>query len=126
VGITRAKDRLYLLRTFRRAQFGSSNVTEPSRFLSDIPADVLVGERSGPQTPEQAIFDRQTRWEPRGAAPVEPRYRAGMRVLHPRFGEGVILETRLDHEDEEITIVFESGETKHLVASLARLQVLGG
>ena len=56
---------------------------------------------------------------------MEARYRAGMRVLHPRFGEGVILETRLDHEDEEITIVFESGETKHLVASLARLQVLG-
>ncbi len=125
VGITRAKDRLYLLRTFRRAQYGSSGVTEPSRFLGDIPADVLAGESAGAQTREQATYDRQTRWEPRSAAPVEARYRAGMRVLHPRFGEGVILETRLDHEDEEITIVFESGETKHLVASLARLQVLG-
>ncbi len=125
VGITRAKDRLYLLRTFRRAQFGTSSMTEPSRFLADIPADVLAGEAAGARTGEQAGYDRQTRWESRPSAPVEARYRAGMRVLHPRFGEGVILETRLDHEDEEITIVFESGETKHLVASLARLKVVG-
>jgi DNA helicase-2/ATP-dependent DNA helicase PcrA len=124
VGITRAQDRLYLVRTFRRAQFGTSGVTEPSQFLEDIPADVLSGPGPGPQTREQASFARQTRWESRSAGPVEARYRAGMRVHHPRFGEGVVLETRVDDQDEEVTVVFESGETKRLVASLAQLEVL--
>jgi DNA helicase-2/ATP-dependent DNA helicase PcrA len=124
VGITRAQDRLYLVRTFRRAQFGTSGVTEPSRFLEDIPADLLTGSSPGTQTREQASYARQTRWESRTPTPVEARYRAGMRVQHPRFGQGVVLETRLDRQDEEVTVVFENGETKHLMASLARLEVL--
>jgi DNA helicase-2/ATP-dependent DNA helicase PcrA len=124
VGITRAKDRLYLVRTFRRAQFGMSGVTEASSFLHDIPADLLSGPAPTTHTPAQAAYERQTRWEPRSLAPAEAQYRAGMRVAHPRFGEGVVLETRLDHEDEEVTVVFENGETRHLVASLARLEVL--
>jgi DNA helicase II / ATP-dependent DNA helicase PcrA len=43
VGITRAKKNLYILRTFRRTLYGSSEVREPSRFLRDIPASLVQG-----------------------------------------------------------------------------------
>ena len=43
VGITRAKNRLYLLRTFRRTVYGTSETREASRFLSDLPAELVQG-----------------------------------------------------------------------------------
>jgi DNA helicase-2/ATP-dependent DNA helicase PcrA len=121
VGITRAMDRLFLVRAFRRHSFGTGGVCEPSRFLDDLPADRLEGA-SGP-TRARAVYERQTRWEPAAAAPSQPRYRAGMRVAHAAFGDGVVLESELDREDEIVTIQFPAG-VKRLAASLAPLQVL--
>jgi len=43
VGVTRAKQRVYLVRAFRRSLMGSSTVNSPSRFLSDIPSHLVVG-----------------------------------------------------------------------------------
>ncbi|MCD6520121.1 MAG: UvrD-helicase domain-containing protein, partial [Anaerolineae bacterium] len=43
VGITRAKRRLYLVRTFRRTLYGTSDTRDPSRFLTDIPAHLVAG-----------------------------------------------------------------------------------
>jgi DNA helicase-2/ATP-dependent DNA helicase PcrA len=121
VGITRAKDRLFLLRAFRRHSFGTGGVCEPSRFLDDLPADRVEGT-SGP-TRARAIYERQTRWEPAAVAPPEPRYRAGMRVAHAAFGDGVVLQSELDREDEIVTIQFPAG-VKRLAASLAPLNIL--
>jgi DNA helicase-2/ATP-dependent DNA helicase PcrA len=125
VGITRAKDRLYLVRAFRRSQFGTSGMTEPSRFLEDLPADLVVGEAVGRRTAWEASYERATRWDPRPVTP-EARFRAGMRVTHPVFGEGIVLESVLANDDEEVTIRFEDRGTKRLAASLARLTVLDG
>ncbi len=71
-------------------------------------------------------YERQTRWE--GSAPrdLTPLYRPGMRVLHPAFGEGYILESHLARDEEELTIRFERVGIKRLAASLAPLQVLEG
>ena len=66
VGITRAKRSLYLIRTFRRTLYGSSEVREPSRFLSDIPSRLIEGhsiQRAAP-TPVQGVgSDRASRQE---------------------------------------------------------------
>jgi DNA helicase-2/ATP-dependent DNA helicase PcrA len=126
VGITRAIDRLVLVRAFRRRQSGPSTLTKPSRFLKDIPVDLIEGDLPGRQTRAEALFQRQTRWG-RGAPLVaEARYRAGMRVRHPTFGEGVVMETRLERDDEEVTVMFEDVGVKLLAASLAQLEVLEG
>jgi DNA helicase-2/ATP-dependent DNA helicase PcrA len=127
VGITRAQDSLYLVRAFRRHSFGTGGVCEPSRFLSDIPSDLLAGDggRRGP-TRAQAMYERQTRWESWSNAPLEPRFRAGMRVQHPSFGDGIVMESHLDREDETVTIAFSGAGVKRLSASLARLEVLNG
>ncbi len=121
VGITRAKDRLYLVRSFRRSLYGASAMSEPSRFLSDLPADIMSGDWLGGQTVEQASYARQTRWET-PAAPRQSSYQAGMRVIHPTFGEGIVMESKIDGDDEEVVVSFESGDVKHLLASLANLE----
>jgi DNA helicase-2/ATP-dependent DNA helicase PcrA len=121
VGITRAMDRLYLVRSFRRRIYGASSMSEPSRFLSDLPADIMSGDWIGGQTAEQATYTRQTSWES-SAPPRQARYTAGMRVIHPTFGEGIVMESKIDRDDEEVVVAFESGDVKHLLASLANLE----
>lgn len=123
VGITRAEDRIYLVRSFRRRQYGSSTVSDPSRFLDDIPADLAEGNWVAPATQGEAIFHRQTAWEAGEQEPVEAQYRAGMHVLHPSFGEGIVMESRVDHLDEEVIVAFSDSGIKHLLASVAPLEV---
>jgi DNA helicase-2/ATP-dependent DNA helicase PcrA len=124
VGITRAMDRLILLRAFRRRQAGVSSLSTPSRFLEDLPPDLVEGDLNTHKTWEQAFFQRQTRWDAGPTRPVEALYRAGMRVRHPTFGEGIVMGTQTDIDDEEVTVEFEGGETRHLIASIAGLTIL--
>jgi DNA helicase-2/ATP-dependent DNA helicase PcrA len=124
VGLTRAKDRLFLVRTFRRRSGGISSMGEPSRFLLDIPADLVEGDHAGILTAAQASFQRQTRWESPPSAPPTTRYRVGMHIRHPKFGEGIVMSSRLDGDDEEVTITFASQGVKRLAASLAKLDIL--
>ncbi len=62
VGITRAKKRLYLIHCFRRSLWGDSNTQSPSRFLEDIPTELLSGmvDRRGRR---EASYQRMTSWE---------------------------------------------------------------
>ena len=48
----------------------------------------------------------------------------GMRGNHSSFGEGIVMETRIDHVEEEVTVAFESVGIKRLAASLANLEKL--
>jgi DNA helicase-2/ATP-dependent DNA helicase PcrA len=64
VGITRAKDRLYLSYAFRRMVFGESSLNEPSRFLNDIPAELTEGlsvKMTAMQ--DRAGYQRLTSWD---------------------------------------------------------------
>ncbi|MEM5775111.1 MAG: ATP-dependent helicase, partial [Anaerolineaceae bacterium] len=145
VGITRTKNQLYLVRSTYRNTYGSSSITTPSRFLDDIPEDLLVeqGARSVPKTRDhwrRETFEQQTRWDappvrtirrPGGEkavkkAPPAPaaQYRANMRVKHPDWGPGVVLESRMDGADEVLDVHFESVGFKRLLAALAKLQIV--
>ncbi len=123
VGLTRAKDRVILVRAFRRRLFGVSSLTDPSRFLDDLPADLLQGDLIGLRSSEHASYTRQTSWEDRTPRLSEPRFQIGMRVLHPKFGEGIVLATELDRDEEEVTVNFEAAGVKRLAASLANLEI---
>jgi DNA helicase-2/ATP-dependent DNA helicase PcrA len=61
VGITRARRRLYLLHAFRRSLWGSTEVQEPSRFLDDIPTEVLQGMVDR-QSRRETAYQRATDW----------------------------------------------------------------
>ena len=61
VGITRAKRRLYLVHASQRAMWGNSERQVPSRFLEDIPAELLSGQVN-PSQRHAAAYDRATSW----------------------------------------------------------------
>jgi DNA helicase-2/ATP-dependent DNA helicase PcrA len=125
VGITRAQDHLLLVRSFRRRTFGSSIVSEPSRYLSDLPADLIEGDFVGLLTREQSSYRRQTNWGWQSLKEeAEQKYDVGMRVKHSKFGEGIVMNSHLDQDDEEVTIAFEDHGIKVLAASLAKLEKL--
>jgi DNA helicase-2/ATP-dependent DNA helicase PcrA len=110
VGITRAKERLYLLHTFRRTLFGRDELSEPSRFLGDIPADLY--QRRG--FTEKAVA--------RPERPTTTQFHDGDRVRHPLFGEGVVLSSKALSDDEEVTVVFESAGVKRCLAGYSGME----
>ena len=132
VGITRAKDELVLVRASQRSNFGRFEYTVPSRFLNDLPQELLrqkgirlgvhrINPLSQPRwTPAKTGLE--TRQKPQE---VKLRYKAGMRVIHPVFGDGMVIETRAIGNDENITVMFETVGLKKLAASVARLETVG-
>jgi DNA helicase-2/ATP-dependent DNA helicase PcrA len=134
VGITRAKDRLYLVRSVQRGGRGYAEETFPSRFLDDIPPNLLIGKaRTGrmlrgrpPETLWNASRSSQSYAQPqnRPAPIIQAKYRAGTRVQHPIWNEGIVLDSRIQDDDEIVDVVFESVGIKRLAASLANLKIL--
>jgi DNA helicase-2/ATP-dependent DNA helicase PcrA len=126
VGITRAKDKLYLIRAIQRGGRGAAEETYPSRFLDDVPADLLIGKtRTGRSIRGRAP---ETLWSvhsrPQSASVVESRFRAGTHVRHQVWGEGIVLDSRFQDDDEIVDVVFESVGIKRLAASLANLKII--
>jgi DNA helicase-2/ATP-dependent DNA helicase PcrA len=124
VGITRAEDRLYLLRALRRGGRGYAEETIPSRYLEDIPPELLSGKTRTVRPSGRSSTPSWLRSGPVLADVKEARFRAGMRVQHPTWGEGIVLNSRLQDNDETVDVVFESVGIKRLAASLARLTIL--
>jgi DNA helicase II / ATP-dependent DNA helicase PcrA len=150
VGITRAMDRLYLSYAFRRTFFGNTEPCTPSRFLSDLPGDLLQGSGSARQRREQTV-QRLTSWQWSSPAPSQPqpdnrlprprhlqedtaepattragqpRHHTGQKVRHARFGEGTVIDSKVVGNDEEVHVAFPDVGVKKLVASFANLEII--
>ena len=127
VGITRAEDSLYLLHSLNRFNFGYTEPAEPSRYLDDIPMSLIDDGYSGRQQRKSrsSIF-RPEKWESPESTDqvVETEYAPGMRVEHPAWGEGMILNSKIEDNEEIVDIFFEDAGLKRVVASLAKLTVL--
>ncbi len=122
VGMTRAKDRLYLFHAFRRHLFGSANLNLPSRFLKDIPSDLVDGSAGIPQgVPEGGMAPARVIEAARPSAPVElvQRYKPGDQVEHRSWGRGSVLKSTMTRTDEEIIVKFDRVGMKILAVSLA-------
>jgi DNA helicase-2/ATP-dependent DNA helicase PcrA len=134
VGITRAKDKLYLIRSVQRGGRGYAEETYPSRFLDDIPHNLLIGRaRTGRRMrgqPTETLWAQHTRPKPfdqtqgRSASVIEAKYHAGTKVQHKLWGEGIVLDSRIQDDDEIVDVVFESVGIKRLAASLANLTII--
>ena len=125
VGFTRAEQRLYLLRAFRRGFMGSSGPTMASRFLREIPSELITSAtRQFANNPPQAS-PHIKRPEVSQLNPQAPRMvlSTGDEVRHSVFGEGVVLECRETNEDHEVTIQFSDDiGLKRLLLSFAPLE----
>lgn len=191
VGMTRAKDRLYLVHAHHRSTYGVGAQAEASRFLSELPPDLLVASRSsapfgrsgttrgtdddggwlpvGYRSPSgrireplrpvslpdmasptprpigrklDAARERVAAATYEGGKPVdlgsgtfsapgagdalgaeeEPAWHAGDRVRHRRFGDGIVVSSRIVKGDEEVTVAFVGEGVKRLVAAYAGLE----
>ncbi len=133
VGITRAKEYLFLTHAFRRRVYGSDEVSQRSRFLDDIPISLVEGRNVRErQAAARAALRRETSWasvsqavEPDEAQePRPPQFSPGDRVRHKLFGEGVVVSSLVTGGDEEVTVAFDGRGVKKLLASFARLERL--
>ncbi len=147
VGLTRAKDEVYLTWAMRRIGYGGGlgERTQVSRFLQDIPPELTIGSPVPKRGTGAALAARQEApprpaWRlPMPSQPEQPRrerpprsanistsslYRSGQRVYHDRLGEGVIIASRFIDGDEELDIRFEKHGLKRLFASIAPLRML--
>ncbi len=193
VGMTRAKDRLYLVHAHHRSTYGVGAQSDPSRFLSELPEELLASERSAapfrrggdwprgtddeggwlpggyrsptrrvneplrpislpdmtaPPTPRpvgrqlDAVRERVASANYSGAGAVDlgsgtfsapgagdalgaeedPAWRAGDRVRHRRFGDGIVVSSRIVKGDEEVTVAFVGEGVKRLIAAYAGLE----
>jgi DNA helicase-2/ATP-dependent DNA helicase PcrA len=133
VGITRAQQRLYLSHAFRRHLYGSGQAATASRFLGDVPPELLELQRGpaaaaaplhprAPGAVRAAIHARAV-----AANPVEivpQRLAEGMRVRHPKFGEGTVLKSTMTRTGEEAVIRFDEAGMKIFMAAEAPLTVV--
>jgi DNA helicase-2/ATP-dependent DNA helicase PcrA len=128
VGITRTMDRLYLVSPQNRSAFGYSEPVDESQFLRDIPVDLLQVDgrtlRPG-YTGGRAGGFRPDLWESRGTPlkSTEPQYDPGMTVLHPVWGEGLVLNSQIQDDEEIVDVFFADIGLKRLAASLAKLEL---
>ena len=150
VGITRAREQLALTSAWSRQLFGTTQYNPPSRFLDEIPAELMrdAVERRGRLGALSRRGGGSERWsgEARNSAHRErvvdaavaasrsapqPSHaeamglRVGDDVSHPSFGEGVVLEVHGEGERAEATIRFPSVGTKHLALAWAPLTRIG-
>jgi DNA helicase-2/ATP-dependent DNA helicase PcrA len=131
VGMTRARKRLYLLRSFRRRLFGAPTSNPPSRFLRDIPEELIEAAATRARATGGGL---RAPGSP-GATPASivddgpvvqagpPPFRAGDKVTHATFGQGIVVNCLAKPGDYEITVAFkgQSG-IKRLLHSFAKLE----
>jgi DNA helicase-2/ATP-dependent DNA helicase PcrA len=111
-----------LVRAYRRNLMGGSNVNEPSRFIKDIPPHLICGGELWSGEESQAA-SRLYSWDT-DAEPVLtiPELKAGDRVRHDQFGDGVVIGYQALKDDAEVVVDFKWTGTKKLLLSFARLE----
>lgn len=132
VGITRARERLYVTRSMMRSAWGAPSFNPASRFLDEIPADVLSWERDEPQSSTPSLGG----W---GAAPASSATAVrlgervvhdivslapGDRVTHTKFGLGSVVSTSGQGEKADATIDFGTAGVKRLLLRYAPVEKL--
>ena len=122
VGITRAKHLVYLVRAYRRNLMGGSLVNEASRFLADIPQDLV--KRKGTANGEEGMasvysWNKSTTYAP---STQILELQAGDRVRHNKFGEGIVVSYQPLKNDAQATVEFNGIGVKKLLLSFAKLE----
>lgn len=129
VGLTRAKRRLYLLRAVARSAWGAPTFNPPSRFIGEIPDELITWERSESSANFAKSRSSSTSFSPapsptgrRLAATALPELNPGDRVLHDTFGMGTVLAVTGGAEKAEATIDFGSFGAKRLLLRYAPVE----
>lgn len=107
VAITRARKKVYLIYARERLIYGTPQLNPPSRFISDLPPDLLETIATSMSRPETIKIEYSDSLKP------------GVKVEHKQFGEGVVISRSADI----VTVAFVKSGIKTLAAELARLKL---
>ncbi|MER7817663.1 DNA helicase PcrA [Streptomyces sp. NPDC096153] len=138
VGITRARERLYLTRSSMRSAWGQPAYNPPSRFLEEIPDAHLQWKRTGPMAAPagptsgiaSALSSSRSRSGPSGFATRRTTDKpvitlaVGDRVTHDQFGLGTVMAVTGSGADAQATIDFGDTKTKRLLLRYAPVEKL--
>lgn len=121
VGATRAMSELYLSYAEQRRLHGVDSIGQPSRFIAEIPAELL--EEVRPRIRVSRPVYRQAA-DAGGWQDPEPAIRLGQRVRHGKFGEGVVLNCEGSGAHARVQVNFADAGAKWLVMSYAKLELM--
>ena len=121
VGVTRARERLYLSYALHRRIHGYG-VGEPSRFLREMPESQLVSLNTRREAPPGWAQDAAAYAAAADTAGEDLPFRVGARVRHARFGEGLVVGIERDGSDYVVTVGFASVGRKRLSVQYAHLE----
>ncbi len=127
VGMTRAKKQLYLTCAMRRSIFGSEQYHLASRFLEDIPEELMEQKMKEVDFSINEDVSRGVRHDLLADAPTfqsNSPYRIGRKIKHPVFGIGTIRNCEGNESDRKLTILFQNGDLKRLLTKYSNLQLL--
>lgn len=133
VGMTRAKERLYLLNAAERSLYGTTHWNRPSRFLKDLPREMVETVRGLPATAsfEPNVDYLAENWDNHNAGitrePIEPfesgeNYPVGSMVRHGRFGIGRVERCEGEGGRASVTVAFEFAGIKKIALRYAKLE----
>ncbi|HRS01693.1 MAG TPA: UvrD-helicase domain-containing protein [Bacteroidota bacterium] len=138
VGLTRAKERVYLFYARHRIRYGEHQSSTPSNFLLEIDKEYLdwneiynnIYQRlqsNGNYQPSTThsgkyFFDDEPKKNYYSQLPEDNSFRVGEKVIHPHFGEGKIIAIFGSGESTKLTVDFKSVGRKQLMAQFARLE----
>jgi len=125
VAITRARNRLYLSHAQTRMLHGQTRYNIPSRFLEEIPEQLLkwLTPRFSKQKAFSPDFSRTKEPFPLKKAPRDVGgFRIGQNVTHPKFGSGVIIDAEGQGTDARVQVNFGNEGVKWLAVAVAKLQ----
>jgi len=134
VGMTRAKQILYLVRAFKRGFGGNFGPTIPSRFISEIPDHLIRHPFENSDVPNLPVFDIESNSHTRNKPKIDSiktqesltkslDFDKGDKITHEAFGEGIVMEIKPTSNDVELTIVFKDGAgVKRFLGSIAPIK----
>ena len=125
VGMTRAKQVLVLTHAESRRLHGQDYFPSPSRFLREIPSELLQEVRLRSSVTRPVSFGGRARGR-KSALPVDDvgPFKLGQRVEHPKFGEGVVLMLEGQGSHARVQVNFEAAGSKWLVLAYANLEAV--
>ncbi|MAR95144.1 MAG: DNA helicase II [Gammaproteobacteria bacterium] len=122
VAITRAMEKLYITHAESRRLYGTDTFNPPSRFLKEIPKDLINEIRPRAQT--NIPYNRRDFKETKIEFEEEIGIALGQKVKHKKFGEGIVLNYEGSGESARVQVNFDDSGTKWLVMVYANLEKL--
>ncbi len=121
VGITRAKEKLYITHAQERMLFGESWCNGPSRFMEEIPENII--KKTGAGDNSEKKHEKIT--VPGGSDDIENIFNVGDMINHPKWGSGEIVRIEASGEDTVVDIMFSPMMTKSLMLKYAPISKRG-